>query len=137
MATILHIDPDEAMQVLIQSVLGEQYNVITAADGPTAIQYCTIIQPDLVLMDPVLPDIDGYELVSRLKTFMPQTPILVVVTNYPDTGAAHDLTLWANEFVTKPINVETLRQRVQARPVAVRPPVGAAASAGRVQILIN
>ncbi|HXV96894.1 MAG TPA: response regulator, partial [Anaerolineae bacterium] len=78
MATILYVDYDEAAQRLIQAALGKQYNIIIAADGPTAIQYCAMIQPDLILIDLALPDIDGYELVSRLKMFMPQTPILVI-----------------------------------------------------------
>ena len=78
MATLLYIDQDEASQQLIQATLGQQYNIITVSDGPTAIQYCAIMQPDLVLMNLTLPTIDGYELASRIKTFMPEIPILMV-----------------------------------------------------------
>jgi GAF domain-containing protein/CheY-like chemotaxis protein len=109
MATILYVDQDEASQHFVQSALGEQYNVITATDGPTAIQYCAIMQPDLVLMDLDLPDVDGYQLASRLKTFMPQTPILVVADS-----KAQDLVTTVDGFLTKPIEVEKLRQGVQS-----------------------
>ena len=43
MATLLYIDQDEASQQLIQATLGQHYNIITVADGPTAIQYCAIM----------------------------------------------------------------------------------------------
>ena len=109
MATILHIDQDEASQQFIQSALGKQYNVITAADGPTAIQYCAIMQPDLVLLDLDLSDIDGYNLASRLKLFMPQTPILVVTDD-----EAQNLATVADGVLTKPIQVEKLRQSIQS-----------------------
>ncbi|MBN1994117.1 MAG: GAF domain-containing protein [Anaerolineae bacterium] len=114
MATILHIDRDEATQTFIQSALGEQYNIITAADGPTAIQYCAIIQPDLVLMDLTLPDIDGYELVSRLKAFMPHTPILILTQNYFDEDTAQALGGSVNGFLKKPIDISALQQRLQS-----------------------
>ncbi|MBN1218555.1 MAG: GAF domain-containing protein [Anaerolineae bacterium] len=114
MATILHIGQDEAEQKLIQSALGQQYNVLAANDGPTAIQYCTIIQPDLVLMNLALPDIDGNELVSRLKTFMPQTPILVITANYFAQGVTPGLTIEADGILTRPIDVATLRRQVQS-----------------------
>lgn len=79
MATILHIDHDDMAQKFIKSTLGHQYNVISASDGPTAIQYCAMIQPDLILLDLHLPDINGLELTSRLKMFMPQTPIVLSI----------------------------------------------------------
>ena len=76
MTTILHIDHDDVAQKFIKATLGHQYNVISAADGPTAIQYCAMIQPDVILLDLDLPDIDSYELTRRLKMFMPQTPVI-------------------------------------------------------------
>jgi CheY-like chemotaxis protein len=51
MATILHIDHDDITQRFVKATLGHEYNVVSATDGPTAIQYCAMIQPDLILMD--------------------------------------------------------------------------------------
>jgi GAF domain-containing protein len=107
MATILYVDQDEAAQKFVESTLGKQYNVITATDGPTAIQYCAIIQPDLVLMDLTLADIDSRKLASRLKMFMPQTPLLVIADE------AETLVSSADGFLAKPLDIEKLRQSVQ------------------------
>ncbi|MCL4297088.1 MAG: GAF domain-containing protein [Anaerolineae bacterium] len=114
MATILYVDHDQAAQKLIQSSLSEQYNVIIAADGPTAVQYCAMIQPDLVLIDLALPDIEGHELVARLKMFMPQTPILVIGN---DNREQNKLSSFSSNFtglLNKPIQVDELLQSVHA-----------------------
>lgn len=114
MATILHISHNEDTQRFIQIALGRQYNVISATDGPTAIQYCAMIQPDLILMDPDLPDIDSYELTSRLKMFMPQTPILNLKAADLDNGYGPTRQATSDGFVSKPINIDKLRQTIQS-----------------------
>lgn len=112
MATILFIDNDLAAQKLVQNTLGEQYNVIIAADGPTAVQYCAMIQPDLILIDLALPDIEGPELVSRLKMFMPQTPILVIGNNALPRDKSSSYGANSNGFLSKPLQVGELLQSV-------------------------
>ena len=114
MATILHIDPDETAQKFVRSTLGYQYNVMSAADGPTAIQYCAMIQPDLILMDLALPDIDGYELTSRLKMFMPQVPILVLMAHQPNSDQLQTTAVDSDGVLTKPIDEDKLWQAVQS-----------------------
>lgn len=114
MTTILHIDQNEEAQRFIQLALGEQYNLVTAADGHIAIQYCAMIQPDLILMDLALPEIEGPELAARLKMFMPQTPILIVAEGDLSEAERQVLKSGANGFLTKPIDVEELKHRLQA-----------------------
>jgi signal transduction histidine kinase/CheY-like chemotaxis protein len=106
MATILHIDHNEQSQAMIQAALGGHYNIITATDEPTAIQYCAMIQPDLILMNLSLPDIDGYELATRLKMFMPQTPILMTTDEPPSTVR--------EEILTTPLDQNLLFRTVQS-----------------------
>jgi len=113
MATILYIDQDEAAQKFIQTAMGKKHNMVAAGDGPTAIQYCTIIQPDLVLMETALPDIDGYQLAARLKMFMPHTPILVITDNYFDQGEAQGWVAYADGFLNKPLKARNLRKTIQ------------------------
>ena len=114
MATLLYVDYDKAAQRLIQTTLGKQYNIVIAADGPTAIQYCAMIQPDLILVDLALPDIDGHELVSRLKMFMPQTPILVISNDDFERDKPQDFITNSDGFLTKPIQTDALLQSVHA-----------------------
>lgn len=114
MTTILHIAQDEKIQQLVQSALGEQYNLITAADGSMAVQYCAMIQPDLILMDLPLPEMEGHELASRLKMFMPQTPILIVTDDRLAEEETQTLKASSDGFLVKPIDVEKLRHSLQS-----------------------
>ena len=114
MANILHIDQDETAQQAIQLAFGEIHNVISAIDGPTAIQYCTMIQPDIILMSLALPDIDGYELASRLKMFMPQTPILLMVEADFHQTATPPLPADFGGVLTKPLDIKELQSYIHA-----------------------
>ncbi len=78
MATIIYIDSSEKAHQTVQAVLGLQHNLLSAPDGPTAVQYCAMLQPDLILLNTALSAVDPVELTSRLKMFMPQTPILLI-----------------------------------------------------------
>lgn len=113
MATILHIDHSEAAQKSVQATLGLHHNVVSATDGPTAIQYCAMIQPDLILIDAELPGVNGYQLVSRLKMFMPKTPILLLATR-PGNGQLQKLKSRSDGCLTKPINENVLWETVQS-----------------------
>jgi GAF domain-containing protein len=112
MATVLHVDHQESAQRLVQDTLGKQYNIVLAVDGPTAIQYCAMIQPDLILINLALPDIDGHELVSRLKMFMPQTPILVLGDNHVEPDRIQGVVTISDGFISKPIRGDELLQYV-------------------------
>lgn len=113
MATILHINYDEDTQKFIQFTLGQQYNIISATDASTAIQYCAMIQPDLILMDLDLPDTDGYELTARLKMFMPQTPVLNLISDSAINGRHTNIT-GSDGILTKPIVVADLLKSLQS-----------------------
>ncbi|MEW5956236.1 MAG: GAF domain-containing protein [Chloroflexota bacterium] len=114
MATILYVDQDKAGQNFIQSVLGQQYHLLIAADGPTAIQYCAMLQPDLILIDLTSPEIDGPELTLRLKMFMPQTPILVIGKDQASVDNRwRELVVNADELLLDPIDAADLLHRVQ------------------------
>jgi signal transduction histidine kinase/CheY-like chemotaxis protein len=71
-----------------------------------------MIQPDLILMDLDLPDIDGHELTSRLKMFMPQTPILITA-NHPQDGQLLAPVPGSDGLLTKPIDLDELWRNVQ------------------------
>jgi len=122
MATILHIDHDEAAQKSVQATLGVHHNVVAASDGPTAIQYCAMIQPDLILMETGLPGVNGHQLISRLKMFMPKTPILLLTTQHGN-GQLKKLKNSSDGLLIKPIDEKTLWETVQTLlPQPVRVP---------------
>ena len=76
MSTIIHINPDSAVQQWVKEVLEPWYTLVSVADAPTAIQYCAMIHPNLIIINADQPDFR--ELTTRLKMFMPQTPMLVL-----------------------------------------------------------
>jgi signal transduction histidine kinase/CheY-like chemotaxis protein len=114
MTTILYIEQDEAAQQYLQSALGSRYNLISAHDGPMAVQYCAMIQPDLIIMGLILPEMEGHELAARLKMFMPQTPILVVTGEDFDEYQAEQLTVSTNGFISKPIDLKALAHSINS-----------------------
>ncbi len=107
MTTILYIDPDPAAQQSLQAALGQTYNLVTVSDGPAAIQYCAMIQPDLVLLDAGLADIDVAELTLRLKMFMPQTPLLIL-------GDSQTVVAGADGYLPRSGGAPELRQKVRS-----------------------
>ena len=119
MVTILHVDADEEIQFMMQSALGKSYNIITAADGPTAIQYCAMLQPDLILMNAALPGMAEDELISRLQMFMPRTPILIIADSQKQSRFPLGR---VDGVLTKPLDPDELTRTVQTLlPPPVKP----------------
>lgn len=112
MTTILYIDQDEVAQDFTRSILEPHYNLLTASDGPTAIQYCAMLQPDLILMNLTSPEIDGQELTARLKMFMPHTPILVI-DDHQQSDNHHALDASIDGMLAWPVEPEKLLHRLQ------------------------
>ncbi|MDX1521858.1 MAG: GAF domain-containing protein [Anaerolineae bacterium] len=114
MANILYIDQDELSQQFVQSQLDASHTVIAAYDGPTAIQYSAMIQPDIILMNLALPDIEGPELAARLKMFMPQTPILLVLNSDTIELEGAHLEIDFAGTLKKPIDLPSLNHHIES-----------------------
>ncbi len=103
---------------LLQSVLSrEGYEVIIAFDGEEAIHKAHQEKPDLLLLDIMMPKIDGYEVCRRLKAD-PDTmriPILILTARGDIPDKVKGLGLGAEDYFTKPFNIQELVARVQAR----------------------
>jgi len=114
--TILVVDDDDLICKLVARYLEEEnYTVITAADGPTAVEKYEHQKPDLVVLDIAMPEMSGFEVAKRIRAIQrrenrPHTPI-VLLTAYArsfflSTGSE------ADSFLTKPITPEQLRDHV-------------------------
>ena len=78
---ILAVDDSKAIRFLLQTVLGKDYSVITVPDGYSAMYYLSHrAQPDLIIVDPQLPDMDNWELIQQLSTsgMYGEIPMLVL-----------------------------------------------------------
>jgi CheY-like chemotaxis protein len=110
MCLILVVDDIEdnvdVLQTLLQS---EGYAVETAASGWAALRKLKAIQPDLVLLDVMMPDMTGYEVMQRIRDNESFSKIpIVIVTAYTDISETEALAMGANGFIRKPIDYTQL-----------------------------
>jgi CheY-like chemotaxis protein/nitrogen-specific signal transduction histidine kinase len=113
---ILIVDDDEVVrQILCEKVQQDGYQVRTARNGEEAIVIYQEIQPDLVLMDGLMPGMDGFECCARLKQ-LPDgdlTPVLMITGLDDNTSLDRAYVVGAADYITKPIHWAVLRQRVK------------------------
>ena len=107
MPTILVVDDDKQIARLIRSYLEQAgFQVIVAHDGETALHALRRERPDLVVLDLMLPDRDGWDVtrIVRGDPALAGTPIIMVTARVEDTDRIVGLELGADDYVTKPFN---------------------------------
>ena len=114
MKTILVVDDAPNIVELLRLYLeGAGFATISAADGPSAIELHRTEHPDLVILDLMLPGIDGFE-VCRVIRRVADTPVLMLTARTDDIDASVGLEIGADDYVTKPFNPRALVARVKA-----------------------
>ncbi|WP_392710835.1 PleD family two-component system response regulator [Rhizobium ruizarguesonis] len=116
-ARILVVDDIPANVKLLEArLLAEYFDVMTAADGYTALAICERNQVDLILLDIMMPGIDGFEVCERLKASRKTAHIPVVMVTALDqpTDRVRGLKAGADDFLTKPVNDLQLISRVKS-----------------------
>jgi diguanylate cyclase (GGDEF)-like protein len=103
------------IQVLSQAFSGE-FQVFMATSGAKALAICAAQAPDLVLLDVMMPDMDGYEVCTRLKAnpLTADIPVIFVTAQTDDASEEYGLEVGAVDFISKPINIKIVRARVKA-----------------------
>ncbi|HCF28992.1 MAG TPA: response regulator [Cyanobacteria bacterium UBA11049] len=113
---ILVVDDIEDNLSLLQAILTEEgYEVDITKDGKSALAKIEASPPDLVLLDAMMPKMNGYEVTRRIRENkkLPFIPILLI-TAYEDANVSQGLDLGANDFIRKPIDFDELMARVKA-----------------------
>jgi two-component system KDP operon response regulator KdpE len=122
-------DDDETRRALVRELQARGYRVEEATDGRTALERWAVRRPDLVLLDLGLPDVDGLDLIRRLRREA-TTPIVILSGRYEEREKVEALERGADDYVTKPFGVDELNARLR---VALRHGAGPAADlAGRI-----
>lgn len=111
---ILVVEDDAAVRNLITITLNAHgYKYITAPGGASAILEASSHNPDIVLLDLGLPDMDGVEIIKKIRTWS-TVPIIVISARSEDTDKIEALDAGADDYLTKPFSVEELLARLRA-----------------------
>lgn len=114
MKTILVVDDKSSVRMLLQEYLNEQgYRVVTAVNGREAIFSARHEKPDLILLDLMMPEMDGYTFL-KLYRQESQTPVIIITAREEETDAVLGLELGADDYVIKPFRMRELASRVRA-----------------------
>ena len=116
MVKALVVDDDPALQEVLRDVLeAEGYCVVMADDGEQALRQWDEARPDIVLLDIIMPGMDGYEVCRRLRQWDPRrtTPIIMLTARSAEADELHGLEVGADDYVTKHFSVKQLTARMQ------------------------
>ncbi len=112
--TILVVDDKASVRKLVQEYLVEQgYRVVTADNGQNALHIARNEKPDLILLDIMMPEMDGFEFV-RIFRKEKDTPIILLTAKLEETDKVLGLELGADDYVTKPFGMRELLARIRA-----------------------
>ena len=110
---ILVVEDDPAIRSLITTTLkAHDYRYLTAINGESAVLEASSHNPDIILLDLGLPDIDGVEVIRRIRTWS-NLPIIVISARSEDTDKIDALDAGADDYLTKPFSVEELLARLR------------------------
>lgn len=117
---ILVVEDDKTVQNLMTTTLkAHDYRYLTAINGETAILETSSHNPDIILLDLGLPDMDGIEVIKKIRTWS-NVPIIIISARSEDADKVDALDAGADDYLTKPFSVEELlaRLRVTERRLA-------------------
>jgi two-component system alkaline phosphatase synthesis response regulator PhoP len=135
MKRILVIEDEPQMLLGLRDNLElEGYEVATAADGDEGLQKATSFQPDLVILDVMLPRKNGFDVCRELRARGTATPVVMLTARSQEADKVLGLELGADDYVTKPFSITELLARVRAvlRRTASRPSAAAGADTHRI-----
>lgn len=124
MPKILVVDDEPSILNLVVSYLkAEKYEVFTATDGPSALKAVKAYQPDVVILDIMLPGLDGLEVLSRLRRES-DVYVILLTARTEETDKIVGLSVGADDYVTKPFSPRELVARVKAALRRLQPKDG-------------
>src|SRR5918997_5707901 len=108
----LVIDDDQDMQVMVGHALQRAgYDVLSATGGQQGLDRLEAVQPDIVLLDVNLPELDGFEVCRRIR-LASQAPIIMLTARNEEEDVVRGFRLGADDYVTKPFSLKLLTARM-------------------------
>jgi len=112
-ATVLLIDDEAVFREDMATLIREGgYACDTAADGAEALRHASAEAPDVILCDLIMPGISGVELISRLASLCPETPIVIITANATMESAVDAFRAGAADYILKPVLADDLLQKI-------------------------
>ncbi len=113
--TVLVVDDESLYVDLIKAILSAECNVISAVNGTEALRFALSDSPDLILLDIMMPEMDGYEVCQRLKSdpLTADIPVVFLTALGKIEQEVQGLEMGAIDYIAKPINPEVVKVRVR------------------------
>jgi DNA-binding response OmpR family regulator len=113
---ILVVDDSRTAQMMTTMIINKgSYDVLTASDGEEGVQKATLEKPDLILMDVMMPKMDGFEACRRLRSqeATKNIPVIIVTTRGEAVNVEIGYEVGCTDYVTKPINSAELLAKIR------------------------
>ncbi len=115
-AKILIIDDDNTFNTILRLELAEQgYQVMTATSGPEGLRKAFDHKPDIILLDIMMAEMDGFTTCQRLRELSPHVSIIILSSKGLEKDIVKGLKLGADDYLVKPVRLLELRARIKAR----------------------
>ena len=112
--TILVADDDASIRSLLKQLLSDEgYSVVEATTGTEVVEKVKDTNPDLVIMDVRMPELDGIEALSKLKVSSPKTSVLIMTAFGSSNNAIRAMELGAFDYITKPFELDKISHTVK------------------------
>jgi two-component system phosphate regulon response regulator PhoB len=117
MLTLLIVEDDPAIRMMLNRfLLGKKFSVKEAADGKQALSILGNINPDLIVLDWMLPDLSGPQIIKKIRKNPVQQdiPIIMLTAKAEEADKIEGLEIGADDYMTKPVSLEELHARIRA-----------------------
>ena len=134
--TVLIVEDEQnIVDILSFNLSREGYDTLEAYDGPTGLQLALEQNPDLILVDLMLPGMNGFDVCAKIRQSGNAIPIIMLTAREEEEDKVLGLELGADDYITKPFSMRELLARVKAniRRVGMAPPAGTTVSAAALQ----
>ena len=107
-------DEKNIVDILVFNLMRDGYETLEACDGATGLKLALEEDPDLILLDLMLPEMDGFEVCRRLRSEGRTTPVIMLTAREEESDKIMGLDLGADDYITKPFSMRELLARVKA-----------------------
>lgn len=113
MKTILLVEDDADIRNILTIYLEREFNVVSFSNGADALKEYTKTEPNLILLDIGLPEMNGFEVCEKIREMNENIPIIFISANREETDRMLGLKLGANDYFTKPFDIDKLMNSIK------------------------